>query len=97
MWFYLGYEPYPRNNYVFIQDGAPFHTAKRTQQFLAKHFANFWPASSPDLNVLDYTIWSVVDAKACSKPHVSVEAVKASIMVKWNDISKDYLIHAFRR
>ena len=28
-----------------------------------------WPLNSPDLNVLDYSLWSILEAEACSKPH----------------------------
>ena len=47
--------------YVFQQDGAPCHTAKRTQEWLEANFQSFWPKnlwppSSPDLNPLDFNI-----------------------------------------
>uniref|UniRef100_A0A914CCF7 Uncharacterized protein n=1 Tax=Acrobeloides nanus TaxID=290746 RepID=A0A914CCF7_9BILA len=32
-----------------------------------------WPPNSPDLNVMDYSIWSILEAEACSKPHQSIE------------------------
>ncbi len=41
-----------------------------------------------------------MDAKACSKPRGSVEALKASIIENWSDMSEEYLINvckAFRR
>ena len=45
--------------YIFIQDSAPAHKAKKTLKFLADHMHTFWepttwPSNSPDLNVLDY-------------------------------------------
>ena len=32
---------YPEGNYVFQQDGAPAHTSKRTQEWLATHLSGF--------------------------------------------------------
>ena len=32
-----------------------------------------WPPNSPDLNVMDYSIWSILEAEACSKPHQSID------------------------
>jgi transposase len=95
---------YPKGNYVFQQDGAPCHTSKKTQAWLAANLADFWPKdlwppSSPDLNPLDYSIWSVVEAKACKTSHPSVDALKASIVRVWRSMTREYLIktcQAFR-
>ncbi len=93
---------YPRGNYVFQQDGAPCHTSKRTQEWLGANFADFWdktvwPPSSPDLSPLDYSVWGVVEAKACKVSHPSVEALKASIIKVWRMMTKDYLIKTCRQ
>ena len=50
---------HPNGNYVFHQDGAPAHTAKKTQAWLAESIEKFipkslWPPSIPDLNPHDY-------------------------------------------
>uniref|UniRef100_A0A914D9S8 Uncharacterized protein n=1 Tax=Acrobeloides nanus TaxID=290746 RepID=A0A914D9S8_9BILA len=39
-----------------------------------------WPSNSPDLSILDYSLWSILEAEACSKPHQSVEALKKSLV-----------------
>ena len=49
------------NVFIFQQDGAPAHTAKRTQDFLQMNCPDFidkdeWPPNSPDLNPLDYHV-----------------------------------------
>ena len=43
---------------IFMQDGAPAHTAKKTQAWCAEHFPEFWrkdqwPDNSPDLNPIE--------------------------------------------
>ena len=52
--------------WVWQQDSAPAHKSKETQAWLQKECYNFvpfshWPPSSPDLNPLDYFVWSYVD------------------------------------
>lgn len=51
------------NKFTFQQDGASAHTSQQTQTWCKAHFWDFWPKSrwppnSPDLNPLDYSIWS---------------------------------------
>ena len=48
------------------QDSAPAHKSKETQAWLQKECYDFvpfshWPTSSPDLNPLDYFVWSFVE------------------------------------
>jgi hypothetical protein len=96
---------YPAGNYVFQQDGAPAHTSNRTQKWLADNLAQFWnktlwPPSSPDLNPLDYSIWSVLESKACATSHANLDDLKASIVRAWRGLSKAYIVktcQAFRR
>ena len=51
--------------WVWQQDTAPAHKSKETQAWLQKECYDFvpfshWPPSSPDLNPLDYFVWSYV-------------------------------------
>ena len=52
--------------WVWKQDSAPTHKSKETQGWLQKKCYDFvpfshWPPSSPDLNPLDYFVWSYVE------------------------------------
>ena len=59
------------SDYIFHQDDARAHTSKRTLAYfeenlpqtaeLLKH--NAWPTHSPDLNPLDYGIWSILEKR----------------------------------
>ena len=56
-----------RGNVPFLwqQDSAPAHRAKKTLAFLKEQGIPFWspmewPPNSPDLNPLDYAVWSMV-------------------------------------
>ena len=49
------------SRFIFMQDGAPAHTANLTQSWCEKNFPKFgkkeeWPGNSPDLN----PIWSIL-------------------------------------
>ena len=53
------------NDWTFQQDGATAHTDKKTQKWCAEELPAFlekadWPANSPDLNPLDYSIWNEI-------------------------------------
>ena len=96
---------YPNGNYVWTQDGAPCHTAKKVQNFCRRNFADFWPAdfwpsSSPDLNPLDYAIWGVLEESVNATSHPNIESLKAAIIKEWNQMSVDFIVsscQAFRR
>lgn len=68
----------------FQQDSAPGHKAKSTQKWLEENVPDFikaedWPSSSPDLNPLDYELWSVLEQMTCSKRHSNIESLKKSL------------------
>ena len=49
--------------FLFQQDGAPAHTSNSIQSWLRNNISDFitkeeWPPYSPDLNPMDYSIWS---------------------------------------
>ena len=82
--------------FLFQQDGAPAHTANSTQECLRNELPDFiskeeWPPSSPDLNPLDFCVWSILEAKACSKPHRNIESLKASVVKEWANIPQETL------
>uniref|UniRef100_A0A914DXP3 DDE-1 domain-containing protein n=1 Tax=Acrobeloides nanus TaxID=290746 RepID=A0A914DXP3_9BILA len=50
-----------------------------------------WAPNSPDLNVMDYSIWSILEAEACSKPHQSIDGLKKSLVKAWNKIPQEVI------
>ena len=82
--------------FIFQQDGAPSHTSKKTQKWCQDHFPGFWskevwPPSSPDLNPMDFCVWSLLEADACVSSHVSVGALKSSVEKAWAKIPQETL------
>jgi hypothetical protein len=48
------------------------HTARTTQQLLVEFWTPAeWQPYSPDLNLLDFTIWRVLQAKDKAMPHAN--------------------------
>ena len=45
-----------------------------------------WPPASPDLNPLDFNIWSILEAEACAKTHDTVEGLKVFLKKAWAKI-----------
>ena len=48
-----------------------------------------WPPSSPDLNSMAFGIWSILEQKACSQSHSSVEALKQKLIKSWEEVDGD--------
>ncbi|KAI6648521.1 hypothetical protein LOD99_8153 [Oopsacas minuta] len=80
--------------FVFQQDGAPAHTANTTQDWMKHNTPNFihkdeWPPYSPDLNPMDYSVWSILENKACSVSHNTVSSLKISLCREWEKIPQE--------
>ena len=79
--------------WIWQQNGARDHKARASDQFLQQSTLDFnnwedWPSKSPDLNVMDYCIWSLLltDLQNCRRDAYSVEDLKTSLRRVWNDI-----------
>uniref|UniRef100_A0A3P8VM51 Uncharacterized protein n=1 Tax=Cynoglossus semilaevis TaxID=244447 RepID=A0A3P8VM51_CYNSE len=77
--------------YIFTQDGAPTHTSNVTQTWCKQHFAGFWdktmwPPSRPDINPMDFAIWSVMEREVSRVSHNSVTTLKKALMKLWSKL-----------
>ncbi|CAD6191784.1 unnamed protein product [Caenorhabditis auriculariae] len=73
----------------------PAHRAKGTQEWYRANFPEFisaadWPASSPDLNPMDYAVWIYLTEKVSSKNYPSIKALKTALIKKWDEIDDDF-------
>ena len=78
------------------QDSTPSHGSKFTQLWILRKISSFiskedWPVQSPDLNSLDYSIWSILEKRVCSTPHQTLESLKAKLMKEWDTIPQETL------
>ncbi|XGW08950.1 hypothetical protein V3C99_011340 [Haemonchus contortus] len=77
--------------WTFQQDPAPSHKTKVVQSWCKSELPDFisaeeYPASSPDLNLLDYHLWSYLESKACATPHPNLDFLKAALIREWDEI-----------
>ena len=66
------------------------------KRWLSEHYPDFitreeWPPNSSDLNPLDYTVWSILEEKACAKPHKDVESLRRVLIKAWDEITVELL------
>ncbi|CAD6184964.1 unnamed protein product [Caenorhabditis auriculariae] len=75
---------------------APRSSYQRDSRVVSRQFSEFisaadWPASSPDLNPMDYAVWIYLSEKVSSKNYPSIKALKTALIKKWDEIDDDYL------
>ena len=76
---------------MFLRDSAPAHKAKSTQEWFRRQNIELikpeeWPSSSPDLNPLDYKIWSFLEDIVCARPHKNLEHLKSALVKAVDEI-----------
>ena len=80
-----GYQPY-----VFMQNGARSHTANETvrffnqQRYLTLLQPNMCPPNSPDLNTVDYCVWSALERNVYRERRFeNTIELKEAILQEW--------------
>ena len=79
--------------FIFQQDSAPAHRARSTVRLLklatpASIPPNLWPPNSPDLNPVDYKIWSVVQQRLYQSWVHNVDELKQRLVHIWHGIDQ---------
>ena len=82
---------------------APAHSAKSLQSWFCDRNIYFiskdeWPPSNPDLNPMEYSVWPILETRACAKPHKSIDALKSSLKREWWKMPQEQLrksVHGF--
>ena len=79
--------------WTWQQDGAKPHTAVATINWLRENTPDFiepseWPSKSPDLNVMDYCMWSILLSHLQQKRGqiTDIEMLKDVLTQAWNEI-----------
>ena len=78
------------------QDWAPAHSAKLSLSLCRRLCPDVWdkevwPPNSPDANPMDYSVWSILQNKACATRHTSEDALKRALQKAWDEIPVELL------
>jgi inhibitor of nuclear factor kappa-B kinase subunit alpha len=91
--------------FIFQQDSAPAHRARETIEYLSRNAPYFigpemWPPNSPDLNPLDYSIWSIMEQRVYQQRIQNTDELRQCLVSVWNDLEQhliDTAIDQWRR
>uniref|UniRef100_A0A1I7TCP6 Paired domain-containing protein n=1 Tax=Caenorhabditis tropicalis TaxID=1561998 RepID=A0A1I7TCP6_9PELO len=71
---------------------------KSVQMIVKKDFGlkrywgkDMWPASSPDLNPMDFSVWGYLESKVMAHSHPDIKSLKQALVKAWDEIDDDYL------
>jgi len=87
---------------VFQQDSAPAHRARGTVELLTVETPEFippmlWPPNSPDLNPVDYKVWSVMQEKVYKRRIKDIDELRACILTAWDEMDRRIIDAAIRQ
>ena len=85
-------EHFGGKEFILQQDWAPAHSARTTISVCEQLFPGFWgkdvwPSNSPDLNPMDYSVWSILENKLSRIRIKSKEHLKTVLKQAWDEIS----------
>ncbi|XP_076046122.1 uncharacterized protein LOC143028211 [Oratosquilla oratoria] len=88
--------------YIFQQDAAPSHKAQSTQEWMSDNqydhvTPNMRPPNSPDLNLMDYYVWSIIERDTIRYPHNNIVSLKTAIVEVMTEMNKNHLMQICQR
>lgn len=92
---------YPDNSYVFHQDSAPSHRAKRTIKWLDDNKIHYlhpsrWLANSPDASPLDYAIWYPLFLRVKARNPKTIQGLKKCLTEEWAKFPQKIINNALK-
>ena len=88
--------------YVWQQNSVPCHTSRETQLWLSNIFIDFvlphvWPPNSPDLNPMDFFVWSAIERYTKKIPCNTKDKLIIWIKKKFKAMKKAQIVRACLR
>jgi hypothetical protein len=85
--------------FIFQQDSAPAHRARDTIKLLEQATPEFippdlWPPNSPDLNPVDYKIWSIVQQRVYHSRVHNVDELMQRLLDIWHGMDQRIIDNA---
>ncbi|EFO89454.1 hypothetical protein CRE_19968 [Caenorhabditis remanei] len=81
-------------NFIFQQDGAPIHRARKTTEWLTRRNIPIleWPSCSPDINPIE-NVWAFMVRKIYegNKTYRSVDDLKPAIIAAWREVDQQLI------
>lgn len=78
---------------IFMQDGAPCHTAKIVKKyfnFIQLNYIEDWPGNSPDLNPIE-NLWALIKRKLRERDTSSLSKLEYAIRDIWTNLDSQWL------
>jgi len=90
------------DRYIFQQDSAHAHRARATVEFLERETPQFispllWPPNSPDLNPVDYRMWSILQENMYKTRITDLDDLKHRIRTEWAELDHAVIAAAVRQ
>jgi hypothetical protein len=88
--------------FTFQQDSAPAHRARETVALLSREVPDFippqlWPPNSPDLNPVDYHIWSALEERVYRSRIRDVDQLRARLVEEWQLFDQNIVDRAIKQ
>jgi len=88
--------------FTFQQDSAPAHRARETIDLLSREAPDFispqlWPPNSPDLNPVDYQIWSVLEERVYRTRIRDVDHLTTRLIEEWRLFDQQIIDRAIKQ
>jgi len=88
--------------FTFQQDSAPAHRARETIDLLSREAPDFispqmWPPNSPDLNPVDYRIWSALEERVYRTRIRDVDHLMTRLIEEWRRFDQQIIDRAIKQ
>jgi len=78
--------------FIFQQDNAPARHGKETVDLSTETpafiLSTLWPPKCPDLNPVDYEVWSVLQEQVCKVNVNDVDDLRQRIQTVWDELDQ---------